>query len=301
MNRSRSSRNARLLRPLQRGWGGGRSGFTMIELLVVLVISGFVTTAIFQMLLGHQRTAQVQSAREEVQQNSRGAIELIAGELRAIGPDAIASASAGEVVFRTPRAWGLVCGYSGGNRLVVAFPQSSVATVTGVAGMRLGIPPIDGGTAWTFPPVADVTASELAFAVPVCGALNANPPLASAGPATSQIRVYSGAPVSPDLQPGVRIYLAEQVAYAIGPDPSSLPGTWILRNGQTMAGPVPAVGGLALTYLDGNGNVLTSTATAADRAAIRRIQVSVLTNSRAEFAGSPQKDSSTTVVSLRNR
>jgi prepilin-type N-terminal cleavage/methylation domain-containing protein len=301
MNRSESNGSLRALRPRPRRWSGGRSGFTLIELLVVMVIAGFVTTAIFQMLLGHQRTAQVQSAREEVQQNSRAAIELIAGELRAVGPDAIATAAPGEVVFRTPRAWGLVCGYVGGNRLVVAFPQHSVASVTTVAGMRLGIPPIDGGTAWTFPAVSDVTVTELPFAVPVCASLGADPALNSSDPATSQVRVYSGAPVSPDLQSGMRVYVTEQVTYAIGPDPSGLPGTWILRNGQTLAGPVPDVGGLAITYLDGTGSVLASTASAADRAAIRQVQLSVTTNSRAEFAGSPQKDSSTTVISLRNR
>src|SRR5687767_12028100 len=61
-----------------------RSGFTLIELLVAIVIGSVVVGSLFQMISGQGRFVELQSAREEVQQNGRAAVELIGSELRTI-------------------------------------------------------------------------------------------------------------------------------------------------------------------------------------------------------------------------
>ncbi|MDQ3524384.1 MAG: hypothetical protein M3451_04945, partial [Chloroflexota bacterium] len=75
--------------------------------------------------------------------------------------------------------------------------------------------------------------------------------------------------------------------------------TWIRRNpgsgAQPLAGPLPANGGLVFAYEDGNG------ATTADPNAMRRIRVTVTTNSRARFKDQAQADTDSTIIYLRNR
>ena len=77
----------------------GRGGFTLIEILVALLISGLVVSSIFQVLQGNGRFVEMQSAREEVQQNARAALDLIAGDLRGVPPTAITVMQPGTIRF----------------------------------------------------------------------------------------------------------------------------------------------------------------------------------------------------------
>ena len=67
-------------------------GFTLVELLVALVISGVLMATVFQILTGQSRAVAVQGAREESQQNVRGALEIVASELRTAVPQEIGRA-----------------------------------------------------------------------------------------------------------------------------------------------------------------------------------------------------------------
>src|SRR5688572_28851170 len=59
-------------------------GFTIIELLIALVISGILALSIFEVVSNESEFVSLQSQREEVQQNTRASLELIASELRTI-------------------------------------------------------------------------------------------------------------------------------------------------------------------------------------------------------------------------
>jgi len=54
-----------------------RRGFTLIELLVALVILGFVSAAIYKVLVTNQQTYVAQTQRIDLQQNIRAAANIL--------------------------------------------------------------------------------------------------------------------------------------------------------------------------------------------------------------------------------
>jgi prepilin-type N-terminal cleavage/methylation domain-containing protein len=266
-----------------------RAGFTLVELLVALVISGILAGVIFQLLLGQGRVSRVQTAREEVQQNARAALEVVTAELRGVGKGGLVTADADELSFFSPRAWGLVCGQSAAG-LAVVYPPAAPPP-TGVGALAIG------DASWTFfEHATDATAtSDLTDAVKVCNnSLTPEPAFVVdvSQPAARPRRVYAGVSGAAPA-PGTPAYVFERITYTIGM-PAGLDGDWILRNGEPLAGPVPA-DGLRFAYLDQNG---AETSTPDQVVAVR---VSVRTESRARFNDAEQTETGSTVVFLRNR
>lgn len=72
-------------------------GFTLIEILVVLAISGIVLGAIYQTYHSQQKSYIVQEEIAKMQQNLRAAMFMITSELRMAGFDPSGSTSAGIV------------------------------------------------------------------------------------------------------------------------------------------------------------------------------------------------------------
>lgn len=261
-----------------------------MELLVALVISGILASVIFESLLGQGRFARLQGARQEVQQNSRAALDLISAELRGVAPRGLITAEAQSLSFRASRIWGIACGYQAAD-LVVLFP--SYAQAEGVpAGLRLAVQsPAAGG--WVF---TSATGAPGDAALTTCNGLAGIGGVAPSPAATAErVRTYAGSGFPSDVAAGSQVYLYETTAYTVGTGTSSSTGEqWILRDGIPFAGPVPA-NGLQLTYeFDGAG-------TGPDD--VRSIGVTVLANSRAKFGDSrtPQNNTASTRIFLRNR
>ena len=88
-----------------------RRGFTMVELLVVVVLGGLLVTATYQVLITNSRTYTVNNAQIQGQQMLRAGVDVLFGELREI------STKAGDLVemggdslrIRAQREFGLVC------------------------------------------------------------------------------------------------------------------------------------------------------------------------------------------------
>lgn len=299
-----------------------RRGVTLIELLIALVISGIVTTIIYQLLLGQGRFARLQTAREEVQQNARSALELIANELRGLGNEAIQAGNAASITFRTPLAYGLVCGYLGSS-LVVQFPEAAreIAVAesqrTGDRTVNLAVPAAAGSvTQWAFLEVTDATAagSNLPDGIGLCTTrLQPDPPVVAPAPTASRVRVFSSiaVPIPPDRASADPVYLFRDVRYdrtsstVLG---NPVPGSWIRRNSEPVAGPVAPDRGLVFSYFSWN-NATGEEEDITDRViadqtllnAVTGIGISVVAHSRTRFGGSPQSDSAATRVALRNR
>lgn len=263
------------------------SGFTLVELMVAIVISGILVGVIFQFLLGQTRFARLQSAREEVQQNARVALDVISSDLRAIGPQGIIAASANAITYRAPRAWGVVCGYSGGS-LALVFPGPAAPM------LKAGSDSLAVGS--NFHQVSDVTGDGSGAAAACNAGVAPNPAITAAEGRARLYNLPAGAPTYLRRQDA---YVYDRLTYDIGTS-AAVPGaTWIRRNpgsgAQPLAGPLPANGGLVFAYEDGNG------ATTADPNAMRRIKVTVTTNSRARFKDQAQADTDSTIIYLRNR
>ena len=287
-----------------------RAGFTLLEILVALMISGLVVGSIFQVLQGNGRFVALQSAREEVQQNARAALDLIAGDLRAVPPGAILEMEADRIRFMQPRAWGVLC-----NTLT---PSSATAWVMMPAGMvsvdefllRLhrGLaveqsddPLVRTGTFRFVPALLRQTSGD------PCDAIQPDP-------ATDRVRVGFRSPGPPfvtgdSVPAGSPVMLYEEIRYDVATGGGVAPGRWIRRmagyggsgpNMQPMAGPVPETAGLAFTYLAEDG-----VTPAAVPSTVRQVGIEVVTRSRAmerDGAGvRPQQvDTARTNVYLRN-
>lgn len=263
-------------------------GFTLVELMVAIVISGILVSVIFQFLLGQGQFARMQGAREEVQQNARVGVEVISSDLRSVARGGIVSADDSTISFRAPRAWGVVCGYSGGS-LAVIFPSASVPALRPDSDrLHVGTHPDSSYS------VTDVT-SDGANAANECNTKLKPKPRALAS--ERRARLYSGGPAG--LRARQDVYVYDEVAYAVGTSAvAGIPGKWIRRNGQPLVGPLPASGGLSFVYQDSLGNVLPSPP---NPSSIARVRVAVKTNSRAKFNNQAQDDTDSTIVYLRNR
>ena len=81
-------------------------GFTLVELLITLVISGIIAVAIYSAYITQQRTYLAQDQVVEMQQNIRAGLMLLTKEIRMAGYDptslagaGITTASAGQISF----------------------------------------------------------------------------------------------------------------------------------------------------------------------------------------------------------
>lgn len=63
-------------------WRKNNSGFSLVEILVVLVIMGLVVTAVYATFLSTQKQAYTQEAVIEVQQNLRAALDFLVKDIR---------------------------------------------------------------------------------------------------------------------------------------------------------------------------------------------------------------------------
>jgi prepilin-type N-terminal cleavage/methylation domain-containing protein len=293
-----------------------RGGFTLVELLVALVLTATVVAVLFELLVGQGRIVRLQNAREEVQQNARATLELIASELRGVDSRAITAAGSNTITFRMPRAWGVVCEHTP-DRLAALFPSAAVHALR-TGDEFLAIPPAGLSTSWQYLAVTDRTtnSAEWSAAAARCAALQPSIVFTSGG--RSPVRSYVGRETASSpatlglpaggegLPPGTPIYVYDDVRYGIGTS-AGTPGSWIRRNTgpalqmHPLAGPVPPTHGLVFRYLDAEGLPVTDLGTAAGRERIARVEITVVAHSRALFNNQPQQDSVSTLVYLRNR
>lgn len=91
-----------------------RKGFTLVELIVVVVLGALVLAAAMEVLITNQRTYTAQTAQIQSQQSTRAALDVLFGELREIsaqGGDLVTMTS-NSLKVRTMRKFGVVCSIS---------------------------------------------------------------------------------------------------------------------------------------------------------------------------------------------
>ncbi len=285
--------------------GRARGGFTLVEVMVALTISAILAGVIFQLIRGQSRFVEVQGAREEVHQNARAALEILSSELRAVqvdtqtalnAPVGLLTADESTISFRSPRAFGIVCGTVAGGDLAVAYPTDA-SPVFRTGADRLAVRDSAFNAGWVFSDVSDRTATTGGLATALCNAqLQPNP---AAG---ITVRSYSGAGAA-SANPGSSAYLFDVVTYDVGA--SSVPGTWLRRSYATDGGsPEPIAGPLAgsgaqftLRYFDAAGSQLAAPAVPRQ---VRRVRVIVGTQSRSPNAEIRQTLTDSIDVFLRN-
>lgn len=74
---------------------GPESGFTLVELMIVVLLSGLIAAAVYSVYRLQQRSYTVQEDVVEMQQNIRAGLDALKRELRAAGFDPTRTAGAG--------------------------------------------------------------------------------------------------------------------------------------------------------------------------------------------------------------
>ncbi|MBW3654627.1 MAG: prepilin-type N-terminal cleavage/methylation domain-containing protein [Gemmatimonadetes bacterium] len=271
-----------------------RRGFTLAELMIALVIGSILVAIVLQFVSGQTRTAAAQSAREQVQQNARGALEIVGSDLRGAIGKGLLRADEQRLDFMLPRRWGVVCGTAGGTATTALFPiipGDPIPTGEGAGLIVLR------GTDWlpAVPTLATVVAS-----VPAA--------LASCPGAAGNVQAVTLSGTGhPAAVAGDRIAVYQLVRYDVGEAQGE---QWIRRsdgagiagrNMQPLAGPVDAEF-VRFDYLRGNPPVSIGAAPGGAAAAsnIEMIRFRVRTTSRMRADGGKQVEEDSVTVQIRN-
>lgn len=290
-----------------------RAGFSFVELLVALVISSILALVVFQVLLSQGRFNRMFSAREEVQQNMRTGLDLLASDLRAAGPgrpqqgSGIVTAEENALQLRVVRAWGYACGEVN-NRLVVLFPPEAVGALASIEGARDSLAhTVGAGGSWTFLETRDRTNGNVGDAVALCN--NDLLPIPLLVPTIwdrSPVRAYQ-VPNPAAVAAGQRVYLFDHVNYSVGADPQGrVPGQWLLRGNNDglhpVAGPLPDAQGLTISYFGRNSDPMpVPLLTQLERDSVFRVRVRLETVSSGRISGQTDTEVDSMDVFLRNR
>lgn len=159
-----------------------RSGFSLVELLVVTVLGGVLAASALDLLISNQRISASQTARIIARRSVRTSVDILSAELREVsarGGDIVAMGS-DSITIRTMRSFGIVCGvdvggtptltvrplgrrFQGGDSVVVFSEGDGTAAQPGVwlfglatnSDTTVACAPGVPGQTLTFPALAD--------------------------------------------------------------------------------------------------------------------------------------------------
>ena len=252
----------------QTSWRG-RSGFTLVEVLIVLVVLGIVGAALTRTMLNMQRGTERQTQQADMQSDLRASAGLLPAELRelAAGLDILA-ATPDSIAYRAMRAIGFVCGVVMPNQ--VAVLNSTLykyrAIEAGRDGLLIYVEGDEAETAddrWDTHAITNTTSAT-------CGAGSAT--LLTVSPHLDPLSLgalglpLAGAPVRTFETMTLKLYTADGRGWLGARSMSA--GEPI----QPVLGPLDATSGLQFIYRDAAGNDLGAAPVLAD---IRGIDVVV--------------------------
>jgi type II secretory pathway pseudopilin PulG len=263
--------------------------------MISLVIGGILVAVVLQFVSGQTRTAAAQSAREQVQQNARGALEIVGSDLRGAISRGLLRADAQRLDFMLPRRWGVVCSTNAGTTTTALFPVIPGDPIPTGEGAGLIV---YRGNAWlpVVPTLATVTATAPAPLGLCSGA---------AGNVEAVTLTGAGHPLTSAA--GDRIAVYQLVRYDVGVSQGE---RWIRRSDgsgtgnsdmQPLAGPVDDQF-VGFEYLSGNPPVSIGAAPGLAAAAsnIEMIRFRVRTVSAPRPGGSQQVEEDSVTVQIRN-
>jgi prepilin-type N-terminal cleavage/methylation domain-containing protein len=102
-----------------------RRGFTLVELLISMIVTAIIGAALVRMVLSQARFMDQQEAWREARSVSRGGINRLLSDLRAVeasGGVRVAAAGGQDFTVRVPYAFGILCGVVGSVYTVSLLP-----------------------------------------------------------------------------------------------------------------------------------------------------------------------------------
>jgi prepilin-type N-terminal cleavage/methylation domain-containing protein len=191
-----------------------RRGFTLVELLISMVVTAIIGAALVKMVLSQARFMDQQEAWREARGVSRGGINRLLSDLRAVeavGGLRAAAAGGQDFTVRVPYAFGLLCGIVGSVYTVSLLPvDATLYAEPGYTGFAIrdknAIYTYNAGSVLPLPGSAALCATGLYDQINTLPAFGGSP----AGTVVNLTRVGLMAPV-PDR--GSIVYLYRDIRY----------------------------------------------------------------------------------------
>lgn len=103
--------NAASAGPAREGRLASRTGLSLVELLVVMVVAGIVVGATYQVLTTNQRVHTTQQERAQAQETLRASMDVLSYELRGASTveEDLLTMEEDQLEVRVPQAFGLFC------------------------------------------------------------------------------------------------------------------------------------------------------------------------------------------------
>lgn len=288
-----------------------RAGFTLVELIIAITISGLVMGSIYKILTANQRFYRAQNQILDVQQNIRAVAQILPGELRGLDPDGgdIIAMSDTAITIKAMRGFSIVCKTPTAADVTARRIVINNSTTSGYRALdaardsvliyREGSPDLSSDDRWLNAPIAGSTAEN-------CTDGTAGTRLTLTGMVSGDSLGPRGTVGDVGVEEGAPLRTFEIVNYRLYDDGT---GTWWLgvRSyaggawGATspIAGPLQPNNGLTLEYRNATDNP-TAVATA-----VRRISLTVRGQSSQPInipgrAAGVFRDSAVARVALRN-
>ncbi|MFO8174888.1 MAG: prepilin-type N-terminal cleavage/methylation domain-containing protein [Longimicrobiales bacterium] len=243
-----------------------RRGFTLVELLVVVVLGGFIVLATYQVLIINSRTYAVNNAQIQGQQSLRAGLDVLFGEIREIsaGQGDILDMGSNSITIRTPRAFGLVC------------TTDYTASPPALTVLKAGPPILTGDSIFVF---ADNNIDRASDDVWLTRHVQASDTTATCGSDPAQtLRVPDLASTGDTVRAGAPVRAFQVYSYGL----YEIDGeSYLGRQMSTAGSPDPLVGpllpstGVAFRYLDAVGSVTTSNTDVAQIEVILRYRAGI--------------------------
>lgn len=232
---------------------GGQGGFTLVEALIALVISGVLATALISMLLGQSRFYERTDAQIYAEQSLRASIDLVAAELRMGSAGDLLAAEPDSVSLRFDLVRGVVCDTTGSDE-VALFALDRVTDANLAGGFR--------GTAVSGP--YEVPFSYADGWIPTESSTGSGPRAtcvalgAPAGLADDDYAVMTGwsSQFGDPPDPGSIVRVYGRLTYRFAPSTFFTSRTALWRGGQELIGPLE--NDAAFSYVMDDGSIETS-------------------------------------------
>ena len=237
-------------------------GFSLIELLVVVVLMGIVGATLTRVLLNMQRASRAQSERVTLQGNLRAGIAFIPAELRDLSAQDIVVADPDAIEYRAMRAAGVACDVTAAQltlRDALTFKYRDVeAGRDSVFVFVENDPTMGADDSWIAVGIAGRAAGTCpgGGAATVLTVLNAGAGYTAYTAAIAAGQIVEEAPVRTFERMEIGLYVADGRSWLGARSVSAGEAAM-----QPVLGPLVADSGLALVYQNATGGV---TATIAD-------------------------------------
>jgi prepilin-type N-terminal cleavage/methylation domain-containing protein len=228
----------------------GRRGFTMIELLIVVVLGALILAATLQVLITNQRIYTAQNSQIQGTQSMRAALAVLSTELREISPPGgdLLRMDNDTVRIRAQRAIGVVC-------------HDTVLGVPTFRAFLIGDTIFSGDSVSVFLDNNSLKSWDDVWVTTTVAAASYGTSCGPASNPTQTLTLTDGAAFAADsLSSGAEIRAFTQIAYGL----IQTGGDFYLGQNVAGAGWQPVVGplmdnrGLLFEYLDETGTVTTT-------------------------------------------